>query len=448
MDKYPGKSKPNGFTFSPLAFGIKASHSADDELPPGQIPQQMNLGHFQAMSLSPYGTPFKTPMAFDQNNDMMNFGQISYEGNQAGMARSAATSSMPSMSNMTFSSNLSSSSRLTTPERFIRTVSQENVGKLKINSNHEPLDFVASDLKDLGEIGRGAFGSVNRMVHFCSQTEMAVKRIRSTVDEKEQNRLLMDLDVVMRSSDCQYIVKFYGALFWEGDCWICMELMSTSLDKFYRFVYGKKKSRIPEEILGKIAEATVKALHYLKEELQIMHRDVKPSNILIDKRGNIKLCDFGISGHLVNSIAKTRDAGCRPYMAPERIDTTRSRNGYDVRSDVWSLGITLIELATGKFPYPKWNNVFDQLTQVVKGDPPKLQTTMNELTFTPNFVEFINMLTIADPDVRPKYDQLLATTYLQYMAQRNVGVANYFTAVLNTMTDADFIGQIEDGFQF
>lgn len=137
MDKYPGKSKPNGFTFSPLAFGIKASHSADDELPPGQIPQQMNLGHFQAMSLSPYGTPFKTPMAFDQNNDMMNFGQISYEGNQAGMARSAATSSMPSMSNMTFSSNLSSSSRLTTPERFIRTVSQENVGKLKINSNHE-----------------------------------------------------------------------------------------------------------------------------------------------------------------------------------------------------------------------------------------------------------------------------------------------------------------------
>ena len=75
------------------------------------------------------------------------------------------------------------------------------------------------------------------------------------------------------------------------------------------------------------------------------------------------MCDFGISGKLVDSIAKTRDAGCRPYMAPERIDPQRAR-GYDVRSDVWSLGITLIEISTGRFPYRKWNSVFDQLQQV------------------------------------------------------------------------------------
>lgn len=60
---------------------------------------------------------------------------------------------------------------------------------------------------------------------------------------------------------------------------------------------------------------TVKALNYLKEKLKIIHRDVKPSNILLDKAGNIKLCDFGISGQLVDSIARTRDAGCQPYMA-------------------------------------------------------------------------------------------------------------------------------------
>ncbi|XP_031718273.1 dual specificity mitogen-activated protein kinase kinase 4a isoform X2 [Anarrhichthys ocellatus] len=196
----------------------------------------------------------------------------------------------------------------------MRTHSIESSGKLKI-SPEQHWDFTAEDLKDLGEIGRGAYGSVNKMVHKPSNQIMAVKRIRSTVDEKEQKQLLMDLDVVMRSSDCPYIVQFYGALFREGDCWICMELMATSLDKFYKFVYCSLDDVIPEEILGKITLATVKALNHLKENLKIIHRDIKPSNILLDRNGNIKLCDFGISGQLVDSIAKTRDAGCRPYMA-------------------------------------------------------------------------------------------------------------------------------------
>lgn len=100
----------------------------------------------------------------------------------------------------------------------------------------------------------------------------------------------MDLDVVMKSNACNYIVQFYGALFKEGDCWICMELMDTSLDKFYKFIYERLELRIPEPVLGKIALATVKALNYLKEELKIIHRDVKPSNILLDKKGTVFLC--------------------------------------------------------------------------------------------------------------------------------------------------------------
>lgn len=187
-------------------------------------------------------------------------------------------------------------------------------GKLQFGPN-EQYDFTADDLQDLGEIGRGAFGAVNKMIFRRLDRVMAVKRIRSTVDEREQRQLLMDLEVVMQSNDCNFIVQFYGALFKEGDCWICMELMDTSLDKFYKFICERQRQRIPESILVKITVATVHALNYLKENLKIIHRDVKPSNILLHQRGDIKLCDFGISGQLVDSIARTKDAGCRPYMA-------------------------------------------------------------------------------------------------------------------------------------
>lgn len=86
-------------------------------------------------------------------------------------------------------------------------------GKLQIGG--KVFDFTSDDLQDIGEIGRGGFGTVNKMVHRKSNTVVAVKRIRSTVDEKEQKQLLMDLDVVMKSNECHYIVQFYGALFKE-----------------------------------------------------------------------------------------------------------------------------------------------------------------------------------------------------------------------------------------
>ncbi|XP_068914967.1 dual specificity mitogen-activated protein kinase kinase 4 isoform X5 [Tenebrio molitor] len=318
--------------------------------------------------------------------------------------------------------------------RFKICQSMNSSGKLQIDG--KTYDFTSDDLQDIGEIGRGGFGTVNKMVHRKSNTVVAVKRIRSTVDEKEQKQLLMDLDVVMKSNECRYIVQFYGALFKElqGDCWIVMELMDTSLDKFYKFIYERLNDRIPEEILGKIALATVKALNYLKEKLKIIHRDVKPSNILLDRKGNIKLCDFGISGQLVDSIARTRDAGCRPYMAPERIDPQTAK-GYDVRSDVWSLGITLMEVATGHFPYPRWSSVFDQLHQVVNGEPPRLTVNHNANTFTSEFVDFVNTCLIKEELARPKYKQLLEDPFIVRAQKEKVDVAAYVSRIMDEMAN-------------
>merc|ERR1719479_165198 len=107
-----------------------------------------------------------------------------------------------------------------------------------------------------------------------------------------------------------------------------MEVMEASLDQLYPQVFTSGRS-MPEPVLGKIAFSVLSALHYLHTQLSVIHRDVKPSNILLSNTGKVKMCDFGISGYLINSIAKTKDAGSRPYMAPERITDSEH---YDISS--------------------------------------------------------------------------------------------------------------------
>ena len=193
---------------------------------------------------------------------------------------------------------------------------------------------------------------------------MAVKRIRHTYNNTEQERLFMDLSVSMRSSEFPFTINFYGVLFQEGDVWICMELMKTSFDKFY-MVALEKNLLFPEEVLARISFSMVSALEYLHTTLNMKHRDVKPSNILVNDCGVVKLSDFGISAQLEDSLAKTLNAGCNSYQAPEYINPARGESGYDIHSDVWSLGITLVELACLKYPYSAWTTPFDQLRAVV-----------------------------------------------------------------------------------
>lgn len=248
---------------------------------------------------------------------------------------------------------------------------------------------------------------------------------------QQQKRLLMDLDISMRASACPNTVHFYGALFREGDVWICMEVMDMSLDKFYMKVYKNNQS-IPEDILGNIAFSVVSALHYLHSNLRVIHRDVKPSNILINRKGEVKMCDFGISGYLVDSVAKTIDAGCKPYMAPERIDPTGNPGQYDIRSDVWSLGISMIELATGKFPYNTWCTPFEQLKQVVTDEPPRLP----EGKFSTEFEDFIVKCLQKAYRLRPYYDALLEHKFCQEHSQKDTEVVASFVKDILALPDA------------
>ncbi|CAG7836292.1 unnamed protein product [Allacma fusca] len=262
-----------------------------------------------------------------------------------------------------------------------------------------------SDLEHLGELGNGTCGHVVKMLHKPSNQVIAVKQMRRSKDENK--RIIMDLQVVLKSHDCPYIVNCLGCFITDSDVWICMELMATCMDKLLK----KIKDPIPEYIIGKVAVATVKALHYLKETHEVIHRDVKPSNILLDEKGNVKLCDFGISGRLVDSKAKTRSAGCTAYMAPERIDPPDpNKPNYDIRADVWSFGITLVELATGKFPYEDCSTDFEVMSRILFDEPPKLPTNRN---FSNEFRSFVEACLKKNYKDRPKYKDLLQHEFIK-----------------------------------
>ncbi|KAF6030691.1 MAP2K6 [Bugula neritina] len=278
------------------------------------------------------------------------------------------------------------------------------------------IECEADHLEQLEELGRGAFGVVEKMRHTPSGTIMAVKRIRATVNNKEEKRMLMDLDVSMRSRSCNYTVHFYGAMFREGDVWICMEVMDCSLDKFYKRVFSAGET-IPEPCLANISlSVSRQGIEVLQRELNVMHRDVKPSNILASKKGEIKLCDFGISGQLIDSVAKTADAGCKPYMAPERINPPPGCKGFDIRSDIWSLGISMIEISTGVFPYSHWPTPFEQLRQVVHDHHRSYLTLAFHQSLCSLLTAALQKILIKDPTTR-RYSKLTCCVLLRLLLQ-------------------------------
>ncbi len=286
------------------------------------------------------------------------------------------------------------------------------------------MTFNIDSLEAIDELGFGSCGHVIRMRHKETSTIVAVKQMRRSGNKEENKRILMDLEVVLKSHNCPFIVQCLGALVNPSEVWICMEQMATCLEKLLK----KLREPIPEQIIGKMVVAIVNALNYLKEVHGVMHRDVKPSNMLLDEKGVVKLCDFGISGRLVDSKARTRSAGCVAYMAPERIDPPDPNNpDYDVRADVWSLGISLVELATGEFPYKNCNNDFEVLARVLSEEPPRLPPKRG---FSVDFHAFVQCCLTKDCSQRPKYKQLMEHSFFKRYELAKVDVATWFATVM------------------
>uniref|UniRef100_A0AC34QUD5 Protein kinase domain-containing protein n=1 Tax=Panagrolaimus sp. JU765 TaxID=591449 RepID=A0AC34QUD5_9BILA len=203
-------------------------------------------------------------------------------------------------------------------------------------------ELCEDELERICELGHGNGGVVHKMRHKKTGLTMARKLVHLEVKPSVRNQILKELEILHKCNS-PYIVGFYGAFHENNEISICMEFMDgLSLDIVLQTV-----GRIQEPIVGRLTVAVIKGLTYLKQECHILHRDVKPSNVLVNSKGEIKLCDFGVSGKLIDSMANSF-VGTRSYMAPERL----RGDGYTVQSDVWSFGLSLVELSVGRYPIP------------------------------------------------------------------------------------------------
>ena len=203
-------------------------------------------------------------------------------------------------------------------------------------------DIQHTDLQVLHNLGHGSSGIVQKVLHVPSESVLALKVIPVEADEAKRKQILLELKTLHEASHPS-VVSFYGAFFREGAVHVALEYMDASLLDISR---GSGQA-LPEAVLSAIALPVLNGLVYMHREKHIIHRDIKPSNLLVDGRGHVKIADFGVSGELHHTLAKCASwVGTVHYMSPERIQGSN----YSYDSDVWSLGITLLELSTAAFP--------------------------------------------------------------------------------------------------
>ncbi|KAF2758077.1 Pkinase-domain-containing protein [Pseudovirgaria hyperparasitica] len=287
-------------------------------------------------------------------------------------------------------------------------------------------------IQEIGSLGEGAGGAVTRCVLKGGKTVFALKIITTNPDPDVKKQIVRELSF-NKNCASDHICQYYGAFDDNsGTISIAMEFCEGgSLDSVYREVKGRG-GRTGEKVLGKVAEGVLNGLTYLHSH-RIIHRDIKPSNILLCRNGQVKLCDFGVSGEFGTKGDANTFIGTSYYMAPERI----TGQSYTITSDVWSLGVTLLEVAQHRFPFPADGSemnpragLIDLLTYIVRQEIPKLKDEPdNGIKWSENFKYFIDCCLEKEPGRRASPWRMLEHPWMVEMKSKKVNVAAYLKQV-------------------
>ncbi|EPB82561.1 STE/STE11/SSK protein kinase [Mucor circinelloides 1006PhL] len=268
-------------------------------------------------------------------------------------------------------------------------------------------------------IGAGTFGSVYLAINLDTSTVMAVKEIRfpDSSSLSALHKSIKEEMSVMEMLQHRNIVQYYGMEVHRDRVYIFMEYCENgSLGALLD--HG---GRIEDEVyIVDYAYQLLSGLAYLHGN-NVVHRDIKPDNILIDYQGQLKLTDFGASKILVKG-QKTMGratmnmhvgslAGTPMYMAPEVI--TGSDTGRKGSMDIWSLGCCIVQMATGRRPWSTLENEWSVMYHVVTGHPPLPDASQ----LSSPGIDFLKKCFVRDPNKRPSAEELLnhpwITSYLE-----------------------------------
>ncbi|KEG06616.1 protein kinase [Trypanosoma grayi] len=268
--------------------------------------------------------------------------------------------------------------------------------------------------EELGPIGVGNYGSVVKARNRQTQAIVAIKLVL-LVDKDERDFVQKEISILKK---CLHpnIVRYHGAHKSLSKLWIVMEYCEGgSVDMVYKVL----RHPLPEHLIAYVCRQVLLGLQYLHANRKI-HRDIKGGNILLTREGDVKLADFGVSTELSHSLSRRNTfVGTLLWMSPEAI----LELDYDEKADLWSLGITLIEMAEGAPPYLDTHPA-RALFMIPKLDPPTLH---DKERWSPQMTLFLKRLLTKDHNLRPTASTMLNDPFV---LPENMGSKEQMKAII------------------
>ncbi|CAG8540964.1 106_t:CDS:10 [Paraglomus occultum] len=259
-------------------------------------------------------------------------------------------------------------------------------------------------------VGRGAYGAVYKGINNETKQVVAIKVLDLDTEEDDVADIRKEINLLsqLKHSESQNITRYYGSYLHGTKLWIVMEYAAGGSIRALM-----KAGKIEEKYICIITREVLLALSYL-HKCKIIHRDIKAANILLTAEGKVQLCDFGVAGQLTATSSKRTSFVGTPYwMAPEVI---KEGAAYDTKADIWSLGITVYEIATGNPPLADLS-AMRAIQLIPKSPPPRLEGDFSNL-----MKEFVTACLNEVPDERLTADDLMKLKFIRSISKQQTGI--------------------------